>query len=589
MKQDLQDIKGNGSKDIKDWVLILSLAFLMGIIGGFSAVLLRFLIETITIFFLEIILPIISFYIGSFNIGYMFLPAIGGLLVGIIIHFRAKETKGSGIPYLLGRMALKEAHIKPQTGLYKTIVSSLTIGSGGNAGREGPIALIAASFGSFFGKKLKLKIQDKRLIMTCGLAAGIAGSFNAPLGGALFGLEILYQGVSIIGSIPVFLAAVIGSIVAGTIYGIDPTFNINFTFEAIKPIEYPFLLIFAVLIAFLAFFRFKIYQFIEKSYQNIMIPDFLKPALGGLITGIIIMFFPSFGFYGIGFEGIQMALRNEFTLLLLLLLGSLKILATANTIGSGGSGGIFAPLLYIGCMFGGAYGIFLHLLFPNLISNPLIYCLLGSAALFAASAQAPLNISIMIAEMAHNFVLLPPLLITSVISFLVGRMLFKGASIYTMSLEQDGIILKPDTIYLLENLRVHEVMSSNLITVSPELPILEFAQLSAQHNDLNQFPVMNFGKLEGIVFLDALYTVAHEDWDKISVKEIMSNDIDGISSDSTLQTAIDLMHQKNVRALLVTEKMEYENKTTEIILKGLLTLNDIVRAWEQKKSIGNTK
>ena len=589
MKRASQQLKNTSSKDIGDWMLILVLAVIMGIIGGFSAVLLRFLIETISQFFLEIILPIISINIWGYNFGYILLPATGGLIVGIIIHFWAKETKGSGIPFLLESMALKGAHIKAQTGLFKTIVSSLTIGSGGNAGREGPIALIAASFGSFFGKKLKLKTQDKRLLMTCGLAAGIAGSFNAPLGGALFGLEILYQGVSIIGSIPVFLAAIIGSIVAGAIYGVDPTFDLNFAVGAINPIEYIFFSIFGILIAFIAFFRFQIYRFIEKRYRRMSIPGFFKPALGGMVTGIIIMLFPSFGFYGIGFEGIQMALANEFTPLLLLLLGMLKIIATANTIGSGGSGGIFAPLLYIGCMFGGAYGLFLQIIFPNMVSNPLIYCLLGSAALFAASAQAPLNISIMMAEMSHNFILLPPLLITSVISFLVGRILFKGSSIYTMMLEQDGIIIKPDTIYLLDNLQVHEIMSSNLITVSPDLPILEFAQLSSQHNDLNQFPVMNFGKLEGIVFLDALYSIPYENWGNISVKEIMSNDIKGIETGASLQKAIDLMHEKNIRALLVTEKIEFDNNNSEIILKGLLTLSDIVRAWKQTKSIGNSK
>ena len=194
----------------------------------------------------------------------------------------------------------------------------------------------------------------------------------------------------------------------------------------------------------------------------------------------------------------------------------------------------------------------------------------------------------MIAEMSHNFILLPPLLITSVLSFLIGRILFKGASIYTIILEKGGSGIQPDTIYLLDNLQVHEVMSANLITVSPDLPILEFAQLSSQHNDLNQFPVMNFGKLEGIVFIDALYTIPYENWDKITVKEIMSNSIEGIKPNATLQKAMDLMHEKSVRALLVTEKIEYDYKV-DIILKGLLTLNDIVRAWKKTKSIGTSK
>ena len=499
------------------WLVLSGLAVVMGIIGGLFAVLLHFLIEKITWFFLEFLLPFLSITIGGFNLGYILLPIIGGLLVGIIQIF-VKDTEGSGIPFLLESMTFRRAHISPKVGFFKTIVSAITIGSGGNAGKEGPIALIAASFGSFFGKKLKLRPEDKRLLMTCGLAAGIAGSFNSPLGGALFGLEILYQGITILASIPVFLSAIIGVLIAGNIYGFDAKFSIDIDIAAIHPIEYAFFIIVGIICGLIAYFRFKIYRITENAFRKLKMPKYLKPALGGAFVGVAIMIFPSYGLYGSGFEGIQLALDAQFGLWLLLILGVLKILTMNSTIASGGSGGVFSPLLYIGCMFGGAIGILLDLIAPNVVSNPILYCILGAAAVFSASAQAPINISLVLAEMTQHFDVIPPLLITSITSFLVSRIFFKGSSIYTLTLGEKGHDLKSDTVSMLGKSQVHELMATNLITVSPDLPILEFAQVSSQNHNLNQFPVMNYGKLEGIAFLENLYAIPYEDWNQITVK-----------------------------------------------------------------------
>ncbi|MHA1521954.1 MAG: chloride channel protein [Promethearchaeota archaeon] len=572
------------SNTVRRWLILCGLAIIMGAIGGLFAVFLLFLIEKITWFFLEFLLPFLTINVGGYNLGYILLPAIGGLIVGIIINKYAQETKGSGIPFLLESITFRRAQLSPKVGLYKTIVTAITIGSGGNAGREGPIALIGASFGSFFGKKLKLNPEDKRLLMACGLAAGIAGSFNSPIGGALFGLEILYQGITLFASIPVFLSAVIGALIAGNIYGFDAIFFVDIDLSTIHPIEYSFFIILGIICSLIAYYRFIIYRVMEKRFRNLRIPVYLKPALGGALVGIAIMFYPSYGLFGSGFEGIQLALDAQFSLWLLLVLGLLKILTTGSTLASGGSGGVFSPLLYIGCMFGGAIGLVLEIIAPNIVSNPVLYCILGAAAVFSASAQAPLNICLVLAEMTQHFDVFPPLLLTSITSFLVGRIFFKGSSIYTLTLGEKGHDLKTDTIYLLGKSQVHEFMSQNLITVSPDLPILEFAQVSTQNHDLNQFPVMNFGKLEGVVYLDNLYGVPYENWDKISVKEIMESENVSISTKATLQEAMDLMNKFDRPALLVTESVQISDTEEEQILKGILTMNDVIRAWKESHS-----
>ncbi|MHA1674761.1 MAG: chloride channel protein [Promethearchaeota archaeon] len=572
------------SNSVKRWLVLSGLAIVMGIIGGLFAVLLRFLIVKITWFFLEFLLAFITINVGGYNLGYIILPATGGLIVGIIINNYAHETKGSGIPVLLESITFRRASLSAKVGLFKTIVTAITIGSGGSAGREGPIALIGASFGSFFGKKLKLNPEDKRLLMACGLAAGIAGSFNAPIGGALFGLEILYQGITLFASIPVFLAAVIGVLIAGNLYGFEAIFSIDVDISSIHPIEFSFFIIVGILCGIIAYYHFVIYRVMEKGFRHLKIPSYLKPALGGALVGIAIMFYPTYGLFGSGFEGIQLALDAQFSLWLLLILGLLKIFTIGSTIASGGSGGVFSPLLFIGCMFGGAMGILLEMVAPNIVSNPILYCILGAAAVFSASAQAPLNICLVLAEMTQHFDVFPPLLVTSITSFLVGRVFFKGSSIYTLTLGEKGHDLKTDTIYLLGKAQVHEFMSANLITVSPNLPILEFARVSMQNHDLNQFPVMNFGKLEGVVYLDNLYSIPYENWDQITVKEIMESHNISISTKATLQEAMDMMNEFDRPSLLVTELVQISDSEEEQILKGILTMNDVIRAWQQSHS-----
>ena len=289
------------------------------------------------------------------------------------------------------------------------------------------------------------------------------------------------------------------------------------------------------------------------------------------------------GLYGTGINGIEHVLENPLVPSLFLLFGLLKMISTSTTIGSGGSGGIFGPSLYIGFMFGGFFGYSLEALFPDFIENPQLYCLIGMAAFFAALTVAPLNISFILVEMTGVTCLIPPLLIASVASYFVSRILMHGSSIYTLLLKRGKTSLKSDTIFKMENIRVNDIMSTNLITVSPDLPILEFARLSSEHGDLNQFPVLDFGKLVGIAYIDDLFNINHEQWDSIAVKEIMKPAKITIEPEKSLQNCMDLMHEHELRAILVTKEINIDDDEKEIILNGILTHSDIIRAWEQKQ------
>lgn len=570
-------------KSGKNFILMLTLEILMGFIGGLFAALLRFLIDNLTYFFTEIILPLISIKIGNFNLGYMLIPPLGGLLVGVIISKFSPESQGSGIPYLLESMTFKGAKISPRVGLFKTVATSITIGTGGSAGKEGPIALIAASFGSFFGEKLSLRPEDKRLLMTCGLAAGIAGSFNSPIGGALFGLEILYQGITLTAGIPVFISSVIGTVVTGLFYGFETEFMVEFDLSSLNLAEYPIFIILGAFCAIVAYFHLVTYKNINRLFRKLKLPLIIKPALGGLIVGLIITFVPNFGLYGSGFNGIQLAFDGELALGMLLLLLVLKIIASSSTIGSGGSGGVFAPLIYIGCMAGGVFGKIAEILFPSLISTPSLYYILGCAAVFSASAQAPLNICLIMAEMTGHFDVFPPLIFTSIVSYYINRILLKGASIYTLILGRKGHNLKADTIFMLGSTQVHEIMKTNLITVSSNITVSDLARLSYQYYPINQFPVVDFGNLKGIVFIDDINQIPYREWEKTTINQIIKFENITISAKATLQEAMDQMNQYNINTLLVAEKVENENSPPEYKLQGLITFKDIISVWRKEK------
>ncbi|MHA1746919.1 MAG: chloride channel protein [Promethearchaeota archaeon] len=568
-------------RELKHWILIYVLALIMGVIGGLAASLLKVLIDLISEFLLEVLLP----FLGP-RLGYFLFPVVGSIIVGIIIFKFAEETKGSGVPVVVESQALKAGELPIRVGLLKILVTSITIGSGGSAGREGPSVLIGAAFGSFFGTKLKLTPEDRRLLITCGIASGIAGSFHAPIGGALFAMEIVFQGITLIQGIPVFASAAVGAVIASQFFGFDPILLSDINLDSIHIAEYGFFLFAAFLLALLAFGWTRLYFYTQEGIDRISIPKWMKPVMGGLITGTVLFFMPDHGMYGTGISGINEGLQGQIIPLTMILLGTLKIITTTSTIGSGSSGGIFGPTLYIGAMFGGAYGYGIQYLFPNMTINPVLYCFIGIAAFNAAATQAPLNVSILIAEMVGFSILIPPMLLSSVGSYLIARVLMKGESIYTMRLQTQArgsvISMKSDSLFFLQNKRVNEIMATKLVTVSPDLPILEFAHVSAEQNGIQQFPVMNFGKLEGLVFLDSLYNIPYDQWDTITVKDIMEKSFISIPSTVSLQGAMDQMHSLKQRAILVTREEILDNEELEHILQGIITISDIVQAWKKQ-------
>ena len=450
-------------KYIKKWTTVLLLSLIIGIVGGFGAVIFRKLISLMRGLFFEVLLPHISIYYNGYNLGYILLPAIGSIIVAPIIK-KYPELKGNGIPEVIEAVIFKKGEIKGILALLKTLVTSITIGSGGSVGREGPIGFIGASLASELSQYFNLSPEMKKLLTTCGLAAGIAGTFNTPLAGAMFALEVVYMGIFSINLVPIFLSAVVGNTV--TLLFLGEAFEVNIPLQIVHAhIELFFLFFMGLIFGILAAYWAKFLFWLTDRFENVKTPLWIKLALGGLSVGFIGMFFPNYGILGVGYEGMELAIAGLIPLTILILLGIGKMLATSIMISSGHSGGIFAPSLYIGALLGAAYGTILNLLFPNIGINPAVYALAGMAAFFSGLIQAPINQILMVAEITKGYALLPGVITSATTSFLTARFILKGSSVYTLKLERKGIHIKTGRPVILKTIPVKEIMTINPVFV----------------------------------------------------------------------------------------------------------------------------
>lgn len=348
------------------------------------------------------------------------IPALGGLISGWLVYKFAPEAEGHGTDSAIEAFHRKSGVIRGRVPIIKTIASVVTIGTGGSAGREGPIAQIGAGFGSFVASKLGLSAIDRRILLLAGMAAGIGATFRAPLGGALFAVEVLYRDPDFEheGLIPCIISSIIAYSLFGAVTGWDPLLATPlFNFE--RPAELLIYLALGVTCALFGVVYVKTFYGMRDGFRKLPLADWQKPALGGLLLGILALFVPQV--LGSGYGWVQAALYGKMALWIMLVVALAKVVATGLTISSGGSGGVFAPSLVIGAMLGGTFGATAEILFPTLVQDPRAYVLVGMAGFFAGVANAPIATLIMVSELTGNYGLLAPLMLVCVIAMIVMR------------------------------------------------------------------------------------------------------------------------------------------------------------------------
>ena len=440
-----------------DHIFMIIVPFIIGLLGGLGSIVLRWLIH-----FFQGILWGNEDYAADW-LQTILVPAGGAFIVGLIIYFFAREAKGHGVPEVMEAISLKNGVIRPRVVVGKVVASALTIGSGGSVGREGPIIQIGSAIGSTLGQLFKLSRRRMQTLVGCGAAAGIAAAFNAPIAGAMFAVEILLGDFAISQFSPIVISSVVATVVSRMRYGDYPAFLVP-KYDLVHPIELiPYALL-GLIAGAVGILFVKTLYYIEEKFEAVNIPDYYKTTMGGLLLGIVGLTFPQV--FGVGYAAMDKALHGGMAVWLLFALVIVKILAASITLGSGSSGGIFAPSLFMGAMTGGFFGHFLHKLFPTVTAGPGAYSLVAMSAVVAATTHAPITAILIIFEMTSDYKIILPLMISTIISLAVTHR--QKGSIYTLKLIKKGIdIHEGKELNILKAMKVKDVMRSSIEILSP--------------------------------------------------------------------------------------------------------------------------
>jgi CIC family chloride channel protein len=568
---------------LRKWVV---LGVLIGIVAGLGAILFYWAIQSLTSVFLGGVvgftppaprgegLPLVTPSAHRWLIPVV--TTLGGLISGIIVFSLAPEAEGHGTDAAIAAFHEHGGKIRSRIPPIKLIASAITIGSGGSAGREGPTAQIAAGFGSWLADAFQLTPQDRRIAVVVGMGAGIGAIFKAPLGGAVLGAEILYiRDFEPDAIIPGFIASVVGYSIFGAWAGWTPVFGTGAGAAFTNPASLIWYVLLGIAAGLVGMAYVRVFYGTRDLFKRLRVPPHVKPAIGGLGVGLIALAFPQV--LSMGYGWLQLAIDGNAAQLALgtmLALVALKIVATSLTIGSGGSGGVFAPGLYIGGMLGGGlWGIF-HGHIPGLPATPAPFVIVGMMALFGGVAKAPIAVMLMVAEMTGEFSLLVPAMFAATAAYLVSG----NTGIY-----ENQVATRADSpahrqeygIPLIQMVTVGRAMRRNVTTAAPteSIAVAERRMLDA---GLRGLPVVDQGRLVGIfTATDALHT---HGTNTATVGQAMHTDLVLAYPTDSLHTALQRMSRAAISRLPVVQPEAPDR------LVGILTTRDLATALDLELS-----
>jgi CIC family chloride channel protein len=380
-----------------------------------------------------------SAHLPSLGIGFFVaIPVVGGLLYGPLIYRFAREARGHGVPEVMIAVAEHGGRIRPQVSIVKAFASALCIAVGGSVGREGPIVQIGSALASSLGQGVRMPENRLRILVACGAAGGISATFNAPITGVFFGMELILREFSIEAIFTVMLSSMVADVISQIFVGNTPFFaQLPRDISLHHVYNYVLVAVLAVLAALIGVgfktILYKIEDLCDKVWGNR--PEWARPAVGGVVLGLLLLALPQL--YGVGYPVMYHAVAGNYALWFLLLLVVGKMIATSLTIGIGGSGGVFAPSLFIGATAGMAFGVIVDHVFGSVAGQPALYAIVGMGAVFASAARGPLTALASIVEMTGDFTLTLPVLLAVAISTMISRVLSYG-TIYTTKLLRRG-------------------------------------------------------------------------------------------------------------------------------------------------------
>ena len=569
---------------------LLLLCALVGAIGGVAAIIFELLVEFTQNYALNGLAgfrPNEGLHGGRFDVAnrpfnvwiLAGLPVAGGLIGGLMSAYLAPETEGHGTDAAIDAFHNRNGRLRVRVPLIKTLASTITIGCGGSAGKEGPIAMVGAALGSLTAKSLGLSVQERRMLLVAGIAAGVGAMFRAPLAAALFAAEVLYREMDM--EFEVIVPSVISSIVGFSVFTIAfgtghlyemPEFAFDDPFQLV-----PYTLL-ALTVAATSRFYARFFHRVRDLFGALKLPDFMKPVLGGALVGCFAFFLPEA--MASGYGTVQDALTGQVSTSFLLTVAFGKILATALTVGSGQSGGVFGPAIVIGGLIGGAVGQACNMYLPGISGPAGAFVIVGMAGFFAGAANTPISTVIMVSEMTGNYALLVPAMWVCTLAFLLVR---------RTSLYESQVDARPDSPVhqgemmadVLERLKVSDALRDRdhepMVTVSPDTPLKEMTQrfIETRHTC---FPVVTEkGKLLGVVDERALReAVATEDLEAVVVAADLIEPAPRLVMSETLQSAMHKMVTSKHDELVVVDERE------KAWVVGTLSRRDLIAAYDHR-------
>lgn len=578
-----------------DWFLI-PLAAVVGILAGFA-----------TLGFEAMVRGSQGLFFHRFRYGVsprqlltlLALPTAGGLLVGLIQRYVSRKAPSHGVLDAIEAMARRQGVMRLREGVFTAVNTSLTIGSGGSAGVEGPIVHIGSVLGSVVSQVLRIGRQQRNALVACGAAAGLASIFNAPIAGVIFVLEVMLRDFSLKTFIPVVVAAVFGVATVQSVLGHNEAmFRVPLAVQEYQVAfrELGLYLLLGALCGLAGWSFTKSLFAVERASRRVRLPMALKPAVGGLLLGVIaVVVALTFGqrihtdgspaFFGNGYPAIEACLNPQnyergggalaqLTLPFLLTMFAAKIIGTSLTLGSGGAGGVFAPSLFIGATFGGAFGLAARYLPGFGGVNPATYALVGMGGVLAGCVHCPLTAFLLAFEVTQNYQVILPVMLAAILATTTSQLLLRD-SIYSLSLRERGIrwgVLSDFT--LLRRLRVESVGLHEAPSVRPQEPAQRLLELVAVGAGPD-FPVVDDGgRYVGLVVGDDLRTalVQREALPLMIVGELARWQIPPTNADETLDAVMAKFAGHDVESLAV---VDHEKR-----VRGLITRTDMMRSYQ---------
>jgi CIC family chloride channel protein len=558
---------------ISETNLLILLSVVVGLATSVGAIGFILLIQYFNHLFFDFTEDILTTAVGfphfrGYKLWLPLIPMLGGLLVGPIVYKYAKEAQGHGVPEVMNAVARLGGIIRPRVAAAKTVASAICIGSGGSAGREGPIVQIGSALGSTIGQMFRMSGDRVKVLVGCGAAAGISAVFNAPIAGVLFSLEIILGDFAVSTFAPVILSSVISSVISRAYFHNNPAFAVP-SYSLVSGWEIPLYAVMGIVIGAIAVLFTRSLESFEDLFERMKVNNVLKPAIGGVVLGAIGIFYPQV--LADGYQAISLTLYGEVAVWLMLILIFAKMLATVLTLGSGNSGGIFAPSLLMGAAAGGTFGVLVSYLFPSVTATPGAYALVGMAAMIAGATHAPITAILIIYEMTWDYRIILPLMVAVVFSVLVSGRLFPH-SIYTIKLFRRGIDIRGGKdINVLRSHYVSEVMDREFERIPASMTLLDIFH-KIEFSNQTYFVVENRkGELRGVIsFQDIRNLLTQHDLDYLVIAQdlVMPGTV-VLNTTDDLESAWELLGQRGLEMIPVAEK-ENPSKVVGVLRRDTL-------------------